>query len=431
MRALNFLHLTTFYPPYSFGGDAMYLYRLAHALGDCGHHVDVVHCVDSYHVLHPGEPAIAFDSHPNVHVHSLRSGFRWLSPLLTQQTGQPYLKRKPISQVIASRNYDVIEYHNISLLGPGVLNMQAPGQNPVKMYFTHEHWLVCPTHVLWKFNQRPCEKPQCLPCTLLNRRPPQLWRYSRLLEKACAQVDQFVSPSRFTARMHAERGFPYPVAELPYFIDRADKDWQQPGPRPQQDPYFLFVGRLERIKGLQTLIDVWGEMKTDLLVAGTGTDEQFLKAKAAGNPRIKFLGAIPPKNLGALYYHALAVLVPSVTYETFGIIIIEALARKTPVVVRDLGALPEIVEDSGGGYAYRSNAELLQALHKIRTVPGLRNELGEKGYQAFLLNWTREAHFKRYFNFLEDIALRKLGYVPWTEKSAAPAPGSLPDKRFR
>jgi hypothetical protein len=47
-RPLNFLHLTTFYPPYSFGGDAVQLYRLAHALAEEGHHVDVVHCVDSY-----------------------------------------------------------------------------------------------------------------------------------------------------------------------------------------------------------------------------------------------------------------------------------------------------------------------------------------------------------------------------------------------
>ncbi len=55
-RPLNFLHLTTFYPPYSFGGDAMYIYRLSHALGDVGHSVDVIHCVDSYHLLHSDEP---------------------------------------------------------------------------------------------------------------------------------------------------------------------------------------------------------------------------------------------------------------------------------------------------------------------------------------------------------------------------------------
>ncbi len=42
-RPLNFLHLTTFYPPFSFGGDALQVYRLSHALADSGHHVDLIH----------------------------------------------------------------------------------------------------------------------------------------------------------------------------------------------------------------------------------------------------------------------------------------------------------------------------------------------------------------------------------------------------
>src|SRR5262245_41935795 len=92
-RPLKFLHLTTFYPPYSFGGDAMFLYRLAHALGDAGHHVDVVHCIDSYRFLHRNEPEIMFTDHPNVTVYGLRSGYGWLSPLLTQQTGRAFFKR--------------------------------------------------------------------------------------------------------------------------------------------------------------------------------------------------------------------------------------------------------------------------------------------------------------------------------------------------
>ena len=54
MTPLKFLHLTTFYPPYSFGGDAMYIYRLCHALADEGHQVDVVHSVDAYRVAAPG-----------------------------------------------------------------------------------------------------------------------------------------------------------------------------------------------------------------------------------------------------------------------------------------------------------------------------------------------------------------------------------------
>src|SRR6185436_6170417 len=120
--------------------------------------------------------------------------------------GQPYLKLDLIRRLLASKPYDVIHFHNISLLGPGVLKVQSSSP-AVKMYTTHEHWLICPMHVLWKFNSRPCEKPECLRCTLIGKRPPQVWRYTGLLKRAARHVDQFVSPSRFTAGMHAERGF--------------------------------------------------------------------------------------------------------------------------------------------------------------------------------------------------------------------------------
>jgi hypothetical protein len=83
---------------------------------------------------------------------------------------------------------------------------------------------------------------------LIYKRPPQLWRYTGWLKRMSAHVDQFVAPSRFTARMHAELGFPRPVAHLPNFIDVVDQDWRNPGPSPQAYPYFLFVGRLELIK---------------------------------------------------------------------------------------------------------------------------------------------------------------------------------------
>lgn len=413
-RPLNFLHLTTFYPPYSFGGDAVQTYRLAHALADDGHHVDVVHCVDSYHLLHPGEPPVSFEEHPNVVRHELRSGYRGLSPLLTQQTGQPWLKRRAIAEVLRMRPYDVIHFHNISLLGPGVLAAASVQSQAVKIYTTHEHWLVCPLHVLWKFNRAPCEKPDCLRCTIQARRPPQIWRYTGLLRRMAKHVDQFVAPSRFTAQMHAERGFSQPVAYLPNFLDRVDENWQDPAPRPQEAPYFLFVGRLEVIKGLQTLIALWHRVpKYDLLVAGVGSYEPELRSLAAGNARIKFFGQLPQRELGALYHHALACIVPSITYETFGMTSVEAFARKTPVVVRDLGALPEVVRDSGGGFAYRTDEQLVDALERLAGSPALRAELGEKGYEGFIRWWCREAHLRTYFDYLNRNAEKKFGRIPW------------------
>ena len=408
-RPLNFLHLTTFYPPYHFGGDAMQLYRLAHALGDSGHHVDVVHCVDAYHLLHPGPPPIEFADHPNVVRHELRSGFGNLSPLLTQQTGRPLLKGKTISEVLESRPYDVIHFHNISLLGPAILPVVPARGKAVKVYTTHEHWLICPTHVLWKFNQAPCETPECLRCTLQAKRPPQLWRYTGLLDRMVEHVDEFLAPSRFTAKMHASRGFPRPLAHLPNFIDPVDQEWQTPGPRPQEKPYFLFVGRLELIKGLQTLIALWDRVPYDLLVAGEGTYEPTLRAMAASNPRIKFIGATTQRALGPLYYHAIACIVPSITYETFGLASVESFARKTPAIVRDLGGLPEVIQDSGGGYVYRTDEELLRAIGELAGSERLRIDLGQKGYDGFMRWWCREAHLRLYFQYLNGAAEKKFG----------------------
>jgi glycosyltransferase involved in cell wall biosynthesis len=422
-RPLSFLHLSTFYPPYSFGGDAMYVYRLCRALADAGHHVDVAHCVDSYRLLHPAAPPIPFAEHPGVIRHELRSPFKWLSPLLSQQTGRPLLKGRALRQLLDRRAYDVIHFHNTSLLGPAVLGIRGSAGDPLRIYTTHEHWLICANHVLWKYDGAPCREPDCLRCVLHAKRPPQIWRYTGPLRRSASHVDQFVSPSRFTAAIHAERGFPYPVDYLPYFVDRNDGDWRNPGPRPQEKPYFLFVGRLEIIKGLQTLIRLWNRVPDyDLLVVGTGTADAELRALAAPNPRIRFLGPLPQKELGAIYHHALATLVPSITYETFGVISVESFARKTPVIVRALGALPESVEDSGGGFVYGSDEELLGYMYRIAGDPALRADLGERGYAAFLRLWSRDAHFKLYFDYLDRAAKRKFGRLPWAAEARARQP---------
>ncbi len=413
-RPLNFLHMTTFYPPYSFGGDAMYVRRLCHALADRGHHCDVVHCLDAYRLLHPAEPQVEFASHPRVTVHSLHSQFGRLSPLLTQQTGRPLLKHKQISEVLNLKKYDVIHYHNMSLLGPTVMELEPQRGAAVKLYTTHEHWLICPTHVLWKYDEKPCEKADCLKCTVMHRRPPQIWRYTGLLKRASRHVDQFLAPSRFTAQIHAERGFLRSLDHLPLFMDCVEGE--ESGPRPHDRPYFLFVGRLEKIKGLQTLLAVWDQVPdADFLVAGTGSYEPVLRSMAADNPRVRFLGLQSQQDLKTLYQHALACIVPSITYETFGLICIEAFARKTPVIVRDIGGLAEMVDDSQGGLIYRTDNELLNAVHQISVSRDLRDKLGQNGYDAYVRNWSTSPHVERYFNFVNRAALRKFGHLPWDD----------------
>ena len=88
---MRFCMVTTFYPPYHFGGDATYVRALSHALAARGHSVEVVHCEDAYRLAGRTVPSAA-NVEQGIVVHRLKNRWGPLSPLITQQTGHPGLK---------------------------------------------------------------------------------------------------------------------------------------------------------------------------------------------------------------------------------------------------------------------------------------------------------------------------------------------------
>ncbi len=415
MPSLRFCMVTTFYPPYAFGGDGIAVARLAASLAGQGHEVEVVHCLDSYRAL-AREPTRETPTRiPGVTVHALRSGVGPLSPLATHQTGFPVFKRRQLRRILDRRRFDVIHFHNISLVGgPGILRYGTG----VKLYTLHEHWLLCPTHVLFRFRREPCERPSCLRCTLAHRRPPQLWRYTPLLKSAVRHVDAFIAPSEFTRRRHLAAGLDRPIVCIPPGLGPDDPGGRGPGPAGAAPalparPFFLFVGRLDRLKGLQTVIPLFqGPGEADLVVAGDGGDAGELRRLAAGSDRIRFLGPVPGAVLPAVYARALALLVPSVGYETFAQVIIEAYAAGTPVIARALGPLPELVTGTGGGLTFRDAGELQQAMDRIRTEPELRARLAAAGHAAYRARFTAAAHLERYLGLIETLRAGRPARAP-------------------
>lgn len=396
MTPLRFCMVTTFYPPYHFGGDAMYIYRLSHALARRGHMVDVLHDRDAYYLAHPGEPAQRFDDHPGVRVTAMKSPFGMLSPLLTQQTARPLLK-PDVRRRLESGAYDVIHFHNMSLVGSTALGM---GRG-VKLYTTHEHWLFCPMHVLWKFDREPCDRPQCVACMLHGRRPLQLWRYTGRLSRDLAHVDRLLSPSRFTKQRHVEAGIDRPITVLPYFVP--DPPSAPQSSRAGSRPFFLYVGRLVKLKGVDTLIRAFRRYPdADLVIVGDGDERETLVQLASGMPNVTFAGAMDQTQLAALYRDAIALVMPSTGYEVFGIVLIEAFTQKTPVIVRRLGGMPEAIEDSGGGLLFSTEDELLAAMAHLQGSAPLRRDLGELGYRGYLAHWSEGAHLQRYLSIVEE-----------------------------
>jgi glycosyltransferase involved in cell wall biosynthesis len=399
---MRFCMVTNYYPPFHFGGDATYVRALSRALVARGHEVEIVHCLDAYRLC--GRRTVPkTNTDDGIKVHRLHSRLGFLSPLITQQTGHPGLKRKALRAILA-RGFDVVNFHNISLVGgPAVLHL---AQAPVILYTLHEHWLLCPTHVFWKNRSRPCDRPTCLSCCVLSGIPPQLWRYTSLARSAVARADSLIAPSEFTARLHRAAGFATPIIVLPLFsVLQPPRPSNRPRPA---RPSFLFIGRVTASKGLAPLLEQFARLPDyNLLIVGDGDLRAGLESQYAGSPNIRFLGPLPQAELIHLYEAAIALIFPSLAVETFGLSVVEAFACGTPAIVRDAGGCREIVEASGAGFVYRTPDELVSAIRALAETPNLRQELGQRALETYRRLYTEERHVSDYLRCIDDIRRAK------------------------
>lgn len=401
---MKFCMVTTFFGAHSFGGDAAYVDRLSRALCRRGHEVHVFHCADAFHAVRGRHPLRPYTPPPGLHVHRLESGLGILSPLATQVTGHPVFKTEALRAELDAGDTDVVHFHNISLIGgPGVLGL---GRQAVRLMTAHEHWLICPMHLLWKFGRKPCDAPECSRCCLAGGRPPQAWRSTGLLDRGLRQLDALIFPSRDALEEHRRRGIGAPMVHLPYFLP---DDWSEgiedEEPEPAERPYLAAAGRLVKMKGFQRLIPLMKFLpEVDLRVAGTGPYEGKLRALARGLPNVRFEGLLGGPALARLFHGARAVVVPSLFPETFGYVVLEAFAVRTPVVVdQGGGALAETGVASGGGLGYRTDAEMLLALRRIVHDDDLREDLAHQGFAMRTGEWSEAAHLDRYFDLIQTI----------------------------
>ena len=318
-RSLRSALLTTFHPPFNVGGDGVAVQNPARALVRRGHAVTVVHDTDAYQVLQGGAPPratpepTAYDD--GVQVVSISTRRPLLASLVTQQLGFPGLKRRAIRAAMGTA-FDVVHYHNVSLIGGPGLTQDGPG---VRLYTAHEHWLVCPTHVLWRDNREPCDSRHCFTCTLRHGRPPQLWRYTPMLHRALGRMDAIIAQSGFSRTKHAAFGLMYPMQVLPPIV----ADAQRPGdtPVPPRDPslppgaYVLFAGRLEAPVGVDDFLRMFSRPGTAadamLVIAGDGTARAAWERSAAGNTRRRFIGAVDRTRFNTLFANFADIAAPA------------------------------------------------------------------------------------------------------------------------
>ncbi len=114
----------------------------------------------------------------------------------------------------------------------------------------------------------------------------------------------------------------------------------------------LSAGRIEVQKGVHTLLEAWSKLNlqdTELIVVGDGSYLKKLR-KIARKRRLKncrFLGSVPRKVFSDYFAAADLFVYPELTKPAFGLVAAQALAKGTPVIGSDHGAIPEVIGDAG------------------------------------------------------------------------------------
>ncbi len=130
------------------------------------------------------------------------------------------------------------------------------------------------------------------------------------------------------------------------------EDPGEPASAPSTSDYAVFLGRLSREKGVDVLLRAWVRSKLGayrrLVIAGDGPERTDLEQLAAGlgisPPAVTFTGRLAPEAAQRLLKNSRVLIAPSIGYETFGLVLIEAFAHGRPVIASDLGAFAEVVD---------------------------------------------------------------------------------------
>jgi phosphatidylinositol alpha-mannosyltransferase len=154
---------------------------------------------------------------------------------------------------------------------------------------------------------------------------------ARRLDVRCA-----VSPEAMSTAAGALGGS-YEVVGNGVEIDR----FASVAPWPTEGPTVIFVGRHERRKGLGVLLDAWrrrdrGSGTATLWVVGHGPDTDTLKARTAPDVGVVWLGRVDDHELASRLRGADVLCAPALGGESFGMVLLEAMAARTAVVASDI-----------------------------------------------------------------------------------------------
>lgn len=279
-----------------------------------------------------------------------------------------------------------------SQLTGSIVDVAKKHKIPV-VYTAHDLKSVCPNYQMMdkgkicekciSGNYMNCFKSGCMKDSKLKSLLATMEAYVYKFKKTYEKIDLVITPSAFYKKKIDEAGvMKCPVVHMPNFLpEDTEYSTGEPG------DYILYFGRLSREKGTMTLLKAYEKANVDkpLYYVGTGPIKEMLEEYIKEHnlsEKVKLLGFKSGEELKNLVKKSMCVVLPSEWYENGPYSIMEAMAVGKPVIVSNLGGLPEMVENGVNGYVTKPFDEesLNEAVAKICSLSA--SELMQMGNRS-------------------------------------------------
>jgi glycosyltransferase involved in cell wall biosynthesis len=301
-----------------------------------------------------------------------------------------------IAALIDKLRPDIMHCHNVyHQITPSIISVAKSRGIPVVLTL-HDFKPMCPVYLRLRAG-RPCSL--CLDGdfrqVLVNRCAGGIGASALLYAEAAIQrwlgsyekVDRFLAPSRFMRASALHRFRPEQVVLLYNGVDTAEIDEST-----RDEGYVLYLGRVSREKGVETLLRAHEAAGTwDLVVAGTGPLARGLQKQY---PKPRFVGQLSGPALKATIGGASAIVVPSEWYENCPMSVLEAMAYGKPIVASRIGGIPELVLDGETGVLFEPGdaGELRTHISRLMGNASLRARMGAAGRTRAERQFSIEKH---------------------------------------
>ena len=309
---------------------------------------------------------------------------------------------RTIQNIINKHNPDIIHIHNLyPFISPSILPVCRNAGIPIVMT-VHNYRLICPKG-LHMYNGKICEK--CAEgheywCIFRNCEASYFKSFGYALRNWFARkrrlyinnIAIYATLTHFQRQRLIKQGFP--ADKITVIPNMANSNGLKQNIK--LGDYVGFIGRVSPEKGTSVLMDAARKCtEISFKVAGSYDRMPHLPKTAPFN--FEFRGYLDRKRIDDFYAGSRMIIVPSLWYETFGLVVAEAMLIGKPVICSRIGGLPEIVDDGVTGLLFEpGNAEeLAEKIRYLWERPDLCREMGNTGCEKALHEYSPERYYER------------------------------------